>query len=520
MMTQRMMQGIANLPQKPGCYMFKDYASSIIYVGKAKNLKKRVSSYFHKNHTDPKTQIMLQNVHDFDTIVTDTETEAFVLENTLIKKHQPVYNINLKDSKTYAYIRSTEDAFPRLQVARKKQGKCFGPFVSAQERDHLLRLLRKVFKIRTCKRMPKRPCLRYHIGLCSGPCAGHISQEEYQANLQRAEEVLRGRTAELIGTLRDQMRSAAEKRCYEQAAMMRDQILALEYLNERQNVERHKQHDEDIINFVIAGRTVYLMLFHTRKGVLSKKQEFTFSYHEEFLSDFLVQYYSDNAVPREIILPHAIDPALEDFLSQKRDGPVRIVVPKRGEKRQLLALVKKNIEMSFFGDQEKVAALRHSLKLQSDPSVIECFDISHLSGTSMVGSMVQFRNGRPDKSNYRRFRIRGVDGIDDFQAIAEVVGRRYSRLKREDADMPDLVIIDGGKGQLHAALAALQQDGVKLPVIAIAKREEEIFVPGLKEPIRMKRADKALKYVQEIRDEAHRFAINYNRLLRKKEMVA
>jgi excinuclease ABC subunit C len=283
-------------------------------------------------------------------------------------------------------------------------------------------------------------------------------------------------------------------------------------------MERQKKYDEDIINYLIREGKVYLTLFNIHHGMLLNKKEFVFDDQEDLLDNFIKQYYSENEIPKEIIIPKITDPSISDFLSKLKGSSVRIVAPKKGEKKELLELVKKNIEISNFGDIEMLEALKNKLKMNETPYVIECFDISHLSGTSTVGSMVQFRNAKPDKSNYRRFKIRSVVGIDDFAAINEVVRRRYSRLKNEGTEMPNLIVIDGGKGQLKAAMDALRKLDVRIPIISIAKRLEEIYVPGRDAPFRWSRKDKALQIIQKIRDEAHRFAIKYNRLLRSREI--
>jgi excinuclease ABC subunit C len=509
-----------HLPKGPGCYLFKNGSDRIIYIGKAKDVLKRVRSYFQKRSLDPKTQLLIRDVSHVDFIATDTETEAFVLENTLIKKHQPRYNINLKDSKSYAYIQRTEDRFPRLVIARKKtgKGKFFGPFVSGQERDYVLEVVRKIFQVRTCRNMPKKACLRYHIGLCSAPCVGHIAQKEYDENMRHAERVLRGHDTEVVTELQHEMERSAKEQQFERSLKLRDQIFALQRLNERQNMVREKRYDEDIINYIIRDDHVYLMLFNVYKGTLANKHEFHFDHNPDFFEEFLIQYYAEHPVPKELIVPVVLTETLAVYLRDLRGSNVRVVVPKKGEKRQLLLLVEKNVEITFFGDESKLIALQKALRLQQQPAVIECFDISHLSGTSTVGSMVQFRNARQDKSNYRRFQIRTVEGVDDFKAIAEIVGRRYRGLLAEGASMPDLIVIDGGKGQLHAALGALEQLHLRIPTIALAKRMEEIYVPGRDKPLQLDRKEKALQYLQEIRDEAHRFAINYNRLKRKRGM--
>ncbi|MEN6442967.1 MAG: excinuclease ABC subunit UvrC [Methanoregula sp.] len=511
----------ATLPENPGCYLYADTGGTIIYVGKAKNLKKRVSSYFSKKDHDPKTRSLVEHIASVDVMVTNTETEAFLLENTLIKKHQPKYNIDLKDAKRYAWIELTCEEFPRLVIARqtKGDGTFFGPFVSAAERDHVLKVVKKAFHLRTCKKIPKRPCLRRHMQSCSAPCTGTLSPQEYDGNVKKAALLLKGKGGELLERLRQEMaeRSAAED--YERALELRNEIAAIGHLADRQTVERRREYDQDVIACRASAGQVYLVVFNVEHGSLSNKQEYTFEAVEDFFDEFLVQYYSEREPPAELILDHATDPALAGFLSQKKGRHVDVIFPQRGEKKQLLDLALKNLEIAFFRDVLKGADLGAALGLVPAPSVIECFDISHLSGTAMVGSMVQFRDGKPDKSNYRRFRIKTVEGIDDFASIAEVVKRRYQRLVDEHAALPDLVIIDGGKGQLSSATGVLGTLGIDIPVIAIAKREEEIYVPGAVLPLRLDRKSSALRYVEEIRDEAHRFAVSYNRLLRKKKVL-
>lgn len=509
-----------SLPAEPGCYLFSDENGDIIYVGKAKDLKKRVSSYFSRHDLDPKTKVLIDAIVSLDFIVTDTEVEAFILENTLIKKHQPRYNIDLKDSKTYAYIHITDEAYPRIHIARRPdgEGRYYGPFVSARERDDILHLLKRVFKLRSCRGLPRRACLRAHIDSCSAPCTGRISESDYQELVGRAEAVLKGDITELIGTLREEMAVYAGQQDYEQALELRNQITALEGLQERQNVERQKVYDEDIINYIVRDGTVFLMLFNIYRGTLTGKCEYTFDAKEGFLEEFLTRYYADKRPPEEVILPEEVDGAISRYLSHLHGSRVRTIVPQRGEKKKLLDLVQKNVEITFFGDRIKVEDLKRRLHLPTLPIVIECFDISHLSGTAMVGSMVQFRWGKPDRKNYRRFRIRTVEGIDDPAAIVEVVRRRYLRLLKEEADLPDLVIVDGGKGQLAAATEVIKDLELSIPVVAIAERDEEIFTPIFSHPLPLDRDEKASLFIQEIRDEAHRFAINYHRTLRRRTL--
>ena len=513
---------VDTLPISPGCYLFKDDNDKIIYIGKAKNIKKRVKSYFQKEYLDIKTQNLIKNIDSVGIIATDTEYEALILEDTLVKNHQPKYNIRLKDAKSFAYILLTKENYPRVVLARngKGIGKFYGPFVSGTEREYILRFLRKTFTLRTCKKLPKRACLRHHIKLCDAPCIDLISQAEYEKKIDNVKLVLSGKSKQLINNLNQEMKKASGSLEFEKALTLRNQISAINRLNERQNMQRKKKYNEDIINYIIKDGKVYLILFNIYKGTLVNKNEFVFDFHDEFMDEFIIRYYSENTIPKEIIISEPVSDSISEFLSQKKKSKVKIFVPKRGEKKQLLRLVLKNIEITFFSNTEKINDLKKTLNLNETPTIIECFDISHLSGTSTVGSMVQFRNGKPDKNNYRRFKIRTVEGIDDFAAISEVVRRRYYRLKKEDEELPNLIIIDGGKGQLNSAIHELEALDLKIPIISIAKKLEEIYIPGEANPAHLDKKDKSLLFIREMRDESHRFAIKYNRLLRKKEMIA
>lgn len=518
----RYMIDLASIPHAPGCYIYHDEAGTIIYVGKAKDLKKRVTSYFQKKDHDPKTRNLVAAIVSLDVMVTNTETEALLLENNLIKKHQPKYNIDLKDAKRFAYIELTKEPFPRIGIARRTgndDATYFGPFVSAAGRDDVIRVIKRIFLLRSCKKLPKRACLRYHMQTCSAPCVGAISEEEYQKSVDKAAALLKGKSSELVASLKTEMAEQSGHLEYEKALALRNQIAAVERLAERQHVERPRETDQDVIGYTISGDMVYLLVFSVEKGLLINKQEYSFECREDFFDEFLVLYYADRTPPSELIVPHDVDEALAGYLSERKGRAVQIIVPKIGEKKKLLELVEKNIDISFLKHELKVKDLQAALDLPDPPLAIECFDISHLSGTAMVGSMVRFANGVPDKKNYRRFKIKTVEGIDDFASIAEIVRRRYQRLITEDAHLPDLIIIDGGKGQLMAALGALETLSCQIPVIAIAKREEEVYVPGELLPRHLDKKGMALRYIQEIRDEAHRFAIAYNRLLRKKKLV-
>ena len=521
-LNQHPMVGYSTLPHAPGCYLFADEHGTILYIGKAKDIRKRVASYFQKTDHDTKTRALISRIVSVDFVVTTNEVEAFLLENNLIKKHQPKYNIDLKDAKRFAYIEISGGEFPRIGIARRSvadTGTLFGPFVSAAERDAVLRAVKRAFCLRSCRKLPKRACLRYHMRSCSAPCIGAISAAEYRLQVERATALLKGKGSDLIRSLKAGMAASSQRQEFEKALALRNQIAAIERLSLRQHVERPRGTDQDVISYTVESGMVFLMVFSVEKGLLSGKQEYMFDAHGDFFEEFLVQYYADHTPPAELVLPHEVDAALSEYFSQRKGSAVQVTAPKIGDKKRLIELVNKNIEHAFLRDELKVQELRAALGLTSPPGVIECFDISHLSGTSMVGSMVQFRSGKPDKNNYRRFRIRTVAGIDDFASITEIVKRRYQRLAAEGAAMPDLIIIDGGRGQLSAALAAIHSLGLEIPVIAIAKQDEDVYLPGEVLPRRLDERGMALRYLQEIRNEAHRFAVAYHRVLREKKVL-
>lgn len=511
---------LSNIPENPGCYIYLNSSKKIIYIGKAKNLKKRVSSYFNKKDSDSKTQALVSHIHKIDFIVTNTEVEALILENSLIKKNKPKYNIDLKDSKAYAYIYLTDEKYPRFLIARdkKKKGEYFGPFVSAQGRDYVLETINKTFKIRTCKKIPKKKCIRYDIGICSAPCINKISEKEYLKSIKEARLFLKGKTKELEKKLEKRMNLYSKNQDFEKAMIIREKIKSINYLTEKQKIQRKKEYNEDIINYIIKNNIVYLMIFNIYKGTLENKKEFIFDYKEKFLDEFLVRYYSESEIPKKIIIPEKVDESIVDFLKEMRKSKVDLVIPKIGELNDLLKLVEKNIELHYFGDLEKLKELKKKLSLQKLPQIIECFDISHLSGTEVVASMVQFRGGRPDKTNYRKFKIKGGDKNDDFAAMNEVVKRRYSKLKEKGLAFPNLIVIDGGKGQLSSSIKSLKEIGIKIPIVSLAKKFEEVYVPGIELPLRFNPKNKARLLLESIRDEAHRFAVKYQRERRSKKI--
>lgn len=514
------MINLTQIPKNPGCYLFKDSKETIIYIGKAKSLKKRVSSYFQKKDHDEKTKKLVAHIKDFDFIATRNEVESLILENNLIKKHQPKYNIDLKDSKRYAFIEITNDTFPRLLVARDKdvKGKIYGPFVSGQSRDYILNFLKRTFKIRTCKKLPKKKCIRYDIGLCTAPCIKKISRKEYDENIKAIEEILKGKTSKVVRELQQKMKNLSDKKHYEKAIILREQISAIRGLRDKQMVERQKKYDEDLVNYIVKDDKVYLIVFNVYKGVLENKQEFVFEKRDDFFEEFLLRYYNDNPIPKEIIVSDKVDESIEKYFNKLSKKKVKILIPKQGDKKILLDLVKQNIELSNFKEEKRLVELKNKLNLQELPKVIECFDISHLSGEEVVGSMVQFRNGKPDKTNYRKFKVKSVEGIDDFASIKEIVYRRYYRIVKEKGELPNLIVIDGGRGQLNFALRALEELGVKVPVIGLAKREEEIYLPDGK-VLKLNKKNIGLLLLIRIRDEAHRFAVQFQRLRRRKKLL-
>lgn len=520
---------LENLPNVSGCYLFKDGAGSIVYIGKAKNLKKRVSSYFQKNHEYPMTQKLVENIAGVDFIVTNNELEALLLEARLVNTHQPRFNVRLKDDKSYAYIKVTREKFPRCVTARtadiRDGDTLFGPFVSGEARRELLHLAHTLFKLRVCKTLPRRACLLYHIGLCGAPCIGKISEADYGKNIGMAKMLLRGKNDELKKLLEKEMREFSLRENYEQAKARRDQLRALEYLKEKEVVQLKKSYNQDVLNFIPAAGKLSIQLFNINKGVISGKKEYQadmdFSKDPvEIFSEFVRRYYYLNDIPKEVIVPHALSDMefFSKYLSRLAGFSVRVIVPRAGEKKKLLELLKKNIITSHAFGPEELMRLKEALQLPRSPAVIECFDISNLGEKYCVGSMVQFREGKPHKAEYRRFRIRTVLGQSDFGSMKEVVSRRYRRLLSEGKAFPDLVVLDGGKPQLTAGISALRELGVQIPVIALAKQEEEIYTTGSMMPIKLSKKDSALKVLQRARNEAHRFANAYQRILRKKGM--
>ncbi len=534
-----------SLPQRPGCYIFKDKNNGIIYVGKAKNLKKRVSSYFRNDMDDMKTRELMKYVSSLDYIITSNEVDALLLESKLIKQHRPKYNIILKDDKSYAYIKVTEEEFSRIIMVREKNVKIgekglFGPYTSGGSRTAMVRLLNKIFMLRICKTLPKRACILYHIHQCSAPCIKKISKSEYAENIEKAKMVLQGETKELIEMLEKEMKKFSFEEQYELAKIRRDQIAALQYISEKPGMMAlRKTYDQDVINYIIDKIDAYVQLFNIRKGVISNRKDYIIKNFQFLLQrrtisqpkadqpragnfqlgDFIQQYYFSNDIPQEIIIPQKLEEQdlLEKYLSTLAKRKVAITVPKAGDKKQLLDLLKENIISKHELGEKNLVELREILSLPNYPRVIECFDISNLGKENIVGSMVQFQEGKPYKSNYRRFKMKTVHAQSDFDSMKEIVFRRYYKLKIEKLPFPDFIVIDGGKPQLTAALASLKELGLVIPVIALAKQEEEIYTTDRMFSIKIARNNGALHILQHMRNEAHRFSIKYHRLLRGKK---
>jgi len=493
------------LPNNPGCYLFKDDKGSVLYVGKAKNLKKRVKSYFQKIDHTHKTKLLVERIKKIDFIITRTESEAFLLENNLIKLHYPKFNIDLKDSRRYAYLRLTNDEYPLLEVARirEKKGEYFGPFTSGMVRKIVMDVITRNFKILTKKPSPK--------------LAKTIDKKEYILQVVKARKILSGNSENLVNELTLEMQKNASIENFEYALTLRNQIDAISTMKEKQVMELSRSVDANIINYGIYGEEVYLLLFNVRNGVVEDKQEFVFDYFDDFLEEFLARIYETELIPKQIILPIKVGDYLEDYLSNKRGDKVKIIVPKSGEKKELLNFVYQNISATFFAGKERMEALQKAIHLPKLPVLIECFDISHMSGTNTVASMVAFENGFAKKSLYRKFKIKSTAGGDDLIAMKEAISRRYGGSLSKKMKFPDLIVIDGGKTQLGVALNVLKDLNLTIPLISLAKEFEEIHVPYSRVAFRLDKNNKGLQMLINIRDEAHRFANYYRKTLKSRE---
>jgi excinuclease ABC subunit C len=553
----RLREQIERFPRTPGVYLMQDAKRQIVYVGKAKNLRNRVRQYFSQSG-DPRYHIRLglSSVVAIDFLVTNTEKEALILENTLIKKHRPRFNISLRDDKNHIHLRlDPQQKYPRLTVVRRPgQDKAlyFGPYASSQAVKETLRVLYRAFPIRSCTdavfNSRTRPCLYYEIGQCVAPCVpGYTTEAAYNELVQQMAQHLRGRSDDIVKALKDQIDTASDELRFEDAARLYKRLQAVEETMGKQRVTSVKQRDQDIFGYYREGDTVQLQTLNVRNGQLVGGRAYTFAQQlaadEEVLSSFINQYYADNPyIPREVLLPCALEDAdsLAELLSEQKGRQVSLEVPQKGDKYHLVQLAMKNAELSYRKDQDADSQQRRALEeLQSKlhlrdlPRRIECFDISNISGTLAVGSMVCFQDGQPDKQRYRRYRIQTLDGPNDYGMMLEVLRRRYRRAL-EEGDFPDLLLVDGGKGQLQMALRVLDELGITdLEVAGIAKSrlkadvqtgkrqrsDEKLYRPQRKNAITFLANSPALFVLQRVRDEAHRFAITYHKLLRHKHIL-
>ena len=537
-LSEAVLDKVRNLTTQPGVYLWKNDRGQIIYVGKAVNLRNRVRSYVrHDAKRAPKVTAMMSHAADVETIVVANEMEALILENTLIKKHRPRYNIMLRDDKTYPYIKVTvQEDYPRVFMTRRVHrdgARYFGPFADAGAVHRVLKLIQRAFRIRSCRTMQAdRPCLQYHLHHCDAPCVHYITKGEYGKLVEQAVGILEGRDAGIVRRLQEQMEAAAEEMEFEKAAMYRDQITAVRVIQEQQNITTVGGGDMDVLGFAGDAGQTCVQIYTIRQGRLMGRETFSLENSADetaaaLTSAVLDQYYVDGVfVPKEIVVSAVEDK--EDYerrLTLQKGQNVALVIPQRGIKKKLLTMAEDNARvlleqrrLQWQHDTDKtsgaVEALARVLDLPRLPERMECFDISHTQGIETVASMVVFEHGRPAKQEYRRFKLKTVQGKpDDFKSMAEIMGRRYGE---RDWPAPDLIVIDGGKGQLHAALPIIREAGCEAPVISLAKRIEEVFVEGRSDSIILSHHTPELQLLQAIRDEAHRFAITYHRSLRGK----
>lgn len=544
-----------NLPVSPGVYQFKDKEGTILYVGKAKTLRNRVRQYFHKSRVlDPRIALMVEKVSDVEIITTDSEVEALIFEANLIKKHKPRYNVNFKDDKSYPYIVITNEPYPRVFVTRRVYrdgGRYFGPYTDVHTMRSALKTVRDIFMIRSCNfridqefidKKKTRVCLDYHIKKCEGPCEGLVSQQRYNQMIEQVAQILQGKTTSVLQTLDAQMNSAAAELKFEDAAIFRNRMRELEVYSSKQKVVDVELHDRDIVAVAAEGDDACGVVFKIREGKVLGRQHYYISKVEgksesEIIEALVQRYYLESSdVPSELVLSSPIETkeAVREWLTSRRGNSVRVESPDDGELAKLVSMCRKNAQ--YLLDELKlqkmkrddfiphaVQSLQRDLRLKSVPRRIECFDISHLQGTETVASMVVFVDGKPKKSEYRKFKIRAAaEGniVDDFASMREVIRRRYARVLEEQSELPDLIMVDGGKGQLSSACAVLKELNLgSQPIISLAKRLEDVFVPDESEPVVIPKSSSALRLLQQVRDEAHRFAITFHRLLRDKRTL-
>lgn len=552
---------LGSLPESPGCYLMKGESGKIIYVGKAINLKNRVRSYFQKSNDHSfKTRRMVENIRDIEWIVVASELEALILEMNLIKEHRPFYNVRLKDDKRYPYIKiHWQDDFPKVSVTRnmvQDGSRYYGPYTSVWAVHQTLDILRKIFPYLTCAReitgKDPRPCLYYDIHLCSGPCIGAISKADYRQMIEDLAKFLEGKTDPVLKRLQTEMERASEQLNYEKAAVVRDQILAVERVVERQKIISSERKDSDVIAMARNNGEACVQIFFIRSGKLIGREYFILEGTEEednteILEEFIKQFYSQAAyIPNKVMLPQEVEEAMiiNEWLNTRRGGEkVQITVPKRGQSKELVKMAAENaaetlraLEIRWKADKDRqrdaLGEIQQALGIPEPPNRIECYDISNTQGSASVGSMVVFEQGIPNKKLYRRFNIRTVTGPDDFASMREVLTRRFSNYFTENeakdtpgykpdlafSILPDLLIVDGGKGQLRQAMDVLEEISLtgQFTIVGLAKQEEDLFLPNMSESVRLDDHSQGYYLVQRIRDEAHRFAITAHRNRRGK----
>ena len=512
-----------DFPKKPGVYIFKDSDAKIIYIGKAKVLRNRVQSYVSNPRQTAKTAIITKHIKGADYIITDSEVEALLLENRLIKQHSPQYNIMLKDDKTYAYIKVTDEKFPKIQTTRRvtKKGTYFGPYTDGNARKILVDLLNKHFKLCTQKRSIKRTCLNYHLHLCSGACAGKVTEEQYSEQVKSAINILKGKTKPLEKQLKKEMDEASKEKHYEIAMQKKEQIESLSILHDKQKVDDLKRYNQDIIAMHKTDDKAKFTIFSINKGVITGKKTFTFQDDVQIFEQFLTRYYAGSEVPHEVVVSEPFwddlhtKRIIENYLARLRGTNVQLHFPKRGEKKALVELALKNI---ITKTDKALDQMQTNLNLPDYPKIIECFDISNLGDEHIVAGMTRWVNNQPDKSGYRKFKIQSVKTQDDFKSMHEAVLRRYKRLKEENHEMPNLIIIDGGKGQLGMAVKALKRLQLKIPIIGVAKQDEEIYLECASDSLKFPKNSLMMLTIRKIRDSVHRFAIGYNKQRRSMKL--
>lgn len=542
---------LKNIPTSPGVYRFTNENKEIIYIGKAKNLRSRVRSYFQKGKSQsPKNLTMVRHIRGLEWIVVRSEVEALLTEANLIKQHSPRYNVMMKDDKSFPFIRITHEPFPQVLLTRKvvKDGSSyFGPFTDVHRLRTTLKALHKVFPIRSCSfyldkqvitEKKVKLCLDYHIRKCEGPCEGLVSREHYQNMIDRIKQFMRGKTKEMTDYIMGQMRRSSAQMHYEEAAMYRDQLQAIRSFTKRQSQVAVDFADRDVIALARKTDIGIAVVIRIRNGRIFSREKIPLkgldNQDADTMKSVITRFYMDSdLIPREISLPHSPtdEKELLTWLKGRRGGTVRFLFPQRGEKVKELRITAQNAKL-LLGEwiitrkkrKEQVpkmlTQLQEDLSLETPPRRIEAFDISHLGGTNTVASMVSFIDTRPRKKEYRKFNVKTVSGIDDFAAMREVVFRRYKRAKEEQGSLPDLVLIDGGKGQLSMAVSALRELGLDyIPIVGLAKKLEEVFMPGNPDAQTIHKQSPGLILLRRIRDEAHRFAITFQRQKRNKQMV-